>query len=221
MRIFLAGATGVIGVRLLRLMLSEGHEVAAMTRSSEKVGQLHAAGALPVLCNVLDGAAVVAAVKALRPDVLVHQVTDLPDEIDRISRFALANARIRSIGTRNLIAAAQAVGATGFVAQSLAWTDGPMLQAHEHAVLTAGGTVLRYGRFYGPGTYYEHALPASPRIHIDAAALLTLPFLQGPPGITPIFDPIVEADPNADLIDSRRAWQQRRVTPRSDRYIGR
>jgi hypothetical protein len=70
----------------------------------------------------------------------------------------------------NLLAAAQAVNASGFIAQSIAWDGGPVIKAHENAVILAGGTVLRYGRFYGPGTYYQNDPPPAPRIHVEKAA---------------------------------------------------
>ena len=187
MRIFLAGATGLIGVRLLPLMLADGHVVAAMTRTREKIDGLRAAGVTPVLCNVFDQHALTAAVKDFQPDVIVHQVTDLPDQIEKLPDFLPGNNRVRSEGTRNLLAAAQAVNASGFVAQSIAWRTGPgtgpVLDAHENGVISAGGTVLRYGLFYGLGTFYEHDPPPHPRIHVDAAARRTMPFLNGPRGI--------------------------------------
>jgi hypothetical protein len=86
------------------------------------------------------------------------------------------------------LAAAQAVDASGFVAQSIAWGSGPVIEAHENAVISAGGTVLRYGQFYGPGTYYENDPPPPPRIHVDDAARRTIPFLAGPRGIFVITD---------------------------------
>ena len=102
------------------------------------------------------------AVKDFRPDVIAHQVTDLPDEIGKLTKFLAATDRVRSEGTRNLLAAAQAANASGFVAQSIAWDGGPVIEAHENAVISAGGTVLRYGRFYGPGTYYRERSAACP-----------------------------------------------------------
>jgi uncharacterized protein YbjT (DUF2867 family) len=188
MRIFLAGATGVIGSRLLPLMLAEGHVVAAMTRTPEKIDPLRAAGVTPILCDLFDQKALTAAVKDFRPDVIVHQVTNLPDEIGKLAEFLASNSRVRSEGTRNLLAAAQAVNASGFIAQSIAWGDGPVIEAHENAVIAAGGTVLRYGQFYGPGTYYENDPPSPPRIHIDDAARRTVPFFAGPRGIFTITD---------------------------------
>ena len=187
MRIFLAGATGVIGIRLLRLMLAEGHVVAAMTRTKEKIKGLHAPGVTPVWCDLFDESCLTAAVKEFKPDVVVHQVTDLPDELDRLADFLPGNNRVRSEGTRNLLAAAKATNAPGFVAQSIAWRTGPgtgpVLDAHENGVVSAGGTVLRYGLFYGPGTFFEKDQPPPPRIHVDDAARRTMPFLAGPRGI--------------------------------------
>jgi hypothetical protein len=192
MRIFLAGATGVIGIRLLPLMLAQGHVIAAMTRTPGKVDGLRAAGVSPVLCDLFDQKSLVATVKDFQPDVVVHQVTDLPDEIEKLSGFLPRNNRVRSEGTRNLLAAAQAANASGFLAQSIAWPSGPgtgsVLDAHENGVISAGGTVLRYGRFYGPGTFYENDPPTPPRIHIDDAARRTMPFLSGPRGIFSITD---------------------------------
>ena len=192
MRIFLAGATGVIGIRLLPLMLAEGHVVAAMTRTQGKIDGLRAAGVTPVLCDLFDQRSLTAAVKDFQPDIIVHQVTDLPDQIEKLADFLPGNNRVRSEGTRNLLAAAQVVNASGFLAQSIAWRSGPgtgpVLDAHENGVISAGGTVLRYGLFYGPGTFYENDPPPAPRIHIDDAARRTMPFLAGPRGIFTITD---------------------------------
>jgi len=187
MRIFLAGATGVIGIRLLPLMLSEGHVVAAMTRTQGKIDGLRAAGVTPVLCDLFDQGSLSAAIKDFEPDVIVHQVTDLPDRIERLAEFLPGNSRVRSEGTRNLLRAARAPKVSGFVAQSIAWRTGPgtgpVIDAHEDGVISAGGTVLRYGQFYGPGTYHENDPPPPPRIHIDDAARRTMSFLAGRPGI--------------------------------------
>lgn len=187
MRIFLAGATGVIGMRLLPLMLADGHVIAAMTRTRAKLDGLRGAGVTPVWCDVFDQPALVAAVEDFKPDVVVHQVTDLPDRIENLAEFLPGNNRVRSEGTQNLLAAARAVNASGFLAQSIAWRSGPgtgpVLDAHENAVVAAGGTVLRYGLFYGPGTFFESDPPPHPRIHVDDAARRTTPFLTGRLGI--------------------------------------
>lgn len=186
LRIFLAGATGVIGVRLLPLLIAEGHTVAAMTRSTAKADALAAAGALPVVCDVYDSEALRTAVVAFQPDMVMHQLTDLPDAVEHIREYAQRNARIRTEGTRNLLAAAQAAGASRLLAQSIAWVPvggGPVLEEHESQVLEAGGVVVRYGQLYGPDTYFEKELPSHPRIHIDAAARETVPLIDAPSGI--------------------------------------
>lgn len=183
MRIFVAGASGVIGLRLLPLVVADGHVVAGMTRTQSKVEVLRELGVMPVLCDLFDLDALVAAVQGFRPDLLMHQVTDLPDDVADLPHARAANGRVRSEGTRNLLAAARAAGVPRVVAQSVSWFVNPVIAAHEGSVLAAGGTVLRYGQFYGPGTYYEDQPPQGSRIHIDAAARRTLPFLQGPPGV--------------------------------------
>jgi nucleoside-diphosphate-sugar epimerase len=108
MRVFLAGASGVIGVRLVPLLDAAGHTVAGMTRSPEKADSLRALGAEPVVCDVFDAVGLKAAVSAFAPDAVMHQLTDLPDAVERIPEFAERNNRIRTEGTRNLIAAARA-----------------------------------------------------------------------------------------------------------------
>lgn len=188
MRIFLAGATGVIGIRLLSLMLAEGHVIAGMTRTREKVDGLRAAGVTAVWCNIFDLRSLIAAVKDFRPDLVVHQVTDLPDKLERLAEFLPRNERVRSEGTRKLLAAAKEANVSGFVAQSISWGSGPVIEAHEGGVLSAGGTVLRYGQFYGPGTFYENEPPPAPRIHVDDAARRTMPFIAGPRGSFTITD---------------------------------
>jgi hypothetical protein len=111
MRVFVAGATGVIGVRLLPLLCGGGHQVCGMTRSPWKADAIRALGAEPVVCGAFDASALEAAVVSFRPDVVVHQLTDLPDDAASIPQYADANARIRREGTRNLLAAAGAAGA--------------------------------------------------------------------------------------------------------------
>ena len=186
LRVFLAGATGVIGMRLLPLLLADGQTVAGMTRSGEKVDQLRALGAEPVVCDVFDVDAVTRAVMTFQPDAVIHQLTDLPDHIDQLSKFAPRNDRIRTEGTRNLVAAAKAAGARRFLAQSIAWRPpgrGEIVDQHERQILDARGVVTRYGQLYGPGTFYEDQLPPAPRIHVDAAARATPPLINAPSGV--------------------------------------
>lgn len=189
MRIFLAGATGVIGIRLIPLMLAERHVVAGMTRTPGKAQALRDAGVMPVVVDLFDARALTAAVKEFGPDLVVHQVTDLPDDVAQLPEFLPGNSRVRDEGTRNLLAAAREAGAGRFLAQSVSWFRTPVIELHESRVVAAGGTVLRYGQFYGPGTFYD-APPDGDRIHVDEAARRTMPFLMGPPGIFTIVEEV-------------------------------
>ena len=193
MRVFVAGASGVIGVRLVPLLAADGHVVVGMTRSAAKADLLRELGALPVVCDVFDVGALTEALIGFGPDVVFHQLTDLPDNAADRARYSDRNDRMRSEGTRNLLAAGAAAGAARVIAQSISW-ELPSEQrravtaAHERAVLQAGGVVIRYGQLWGPGTYHQTAPPDPPRIHVDDAARQTLPALQSPPGLTIVVD---------------------------------
>jgi nucleoside-diphosphate-sugar epimerase len=215
MNIFLAGASGAIGRRLTPLLRGAGHDVIGMTRSADAARQLEAAGVHPATADVFDADALKRAVVAARPDVVMHQLTDLPRALDDEKQLVAAyprNARIRTEGTRNLVAAAKAAGARRFIVQSVAFayapgtephveadplnlTDGPRLQTvraaadMETQVLDSGmePVVLRYGLFYGPGTWSEG--PArKPSLHIDAAAQAAMLAVTGGSGIYNIAD---------------------------------
>jgi nucleoside-diphosphate-sugar epimerase len=173
-RVFLAGATGVVGRRLVPLLVAAGHQVTGLSRRPESAAALRAAGATPAVADVFDAAALAAAVRDAAPDVVVHQLTDLA-EYD-----TAANARLRVTGTRNLVDAALSVGVRRVVAQSIAWAYAPgddpatedtpldpattdprratvrAVAALEGAVREAPEwVVLRYGLFHGPGTWYH------------------------------------------------------------------
>jgi nucleoside-diphosphate-sugar epimerase len=192
MRVFVAGASGVIGIRLLPLLGQEGHEVAGMTRSPEKVEQLRRLGSLPIVCDVFDRAALRDVVVAFAPDVVLSELSDLPDDPAERATFAEANARMRREGTRNLLDAADAANAPRFLSQSVAWElpaeRGAAVAELERMVLEAGGLVLRYGRLYGPGTFYETELPEPPRVHVDVAAARTAGLLDAESGVLTITD---------------------------------
>jgi 2-alkyl-3-oxoalkanoate reductase len=184
MRIFLAGASGALGKQLVPLLTSAGHEVVGTTTSPQKLEQLRALGAQPVVLDVLDAEAAGRAVSEAEPEVVVHEATALSGVGGSFRKFDETFARtslLRTKGTDNLLAAALAVGARKFVAQSYAgWTlarQGPAVQDEdapldpspaanakksiaairylEERVVGAKeleGIVLRYGGFYGPGT---------------------------------------------------------------------
>lgn len=191
MRIFLAGASGVIGKELVPLLVGDGHEVAGMTRTPAKAGGLREQGAEPVVCDVYDAPALNEAVTAFRPELVMHQLTDLPDDMKRLALYMRRNNRIRTDGTRNLIAAARAAGAGRFIAQSIAFKPpgvGRAVAEHERLVLDYGGVVLRYGWFYGPGTYAgdsRRRVPA-PKIRVDEAARRTVELLDAPSGVVTV-----------------------------------
>jgi nucleoside-diphosphate-sugar epimerase len=210
-RIFLAGASGAIGRRLTPLLIAAGHYVTGMTRNPASARAMEAAGIRPALVDVFDSEALKAAVIAAAPEVVIHQLTDLPHAIEDESELAAAyprNARIRIEGTRNLIAAATAARTRRFIVQSVAFAYAPGGEPHteidplnvaegpravtvraaadmERQVLSSGleAIVLRYGFFYGPGTW--HADPVrKPPLHIDAAAQAALlAVTRGQPGI--------------------------------------
>ncbi len=212
MRIFLAGASGVIGRRLTPLLLAAGHSVTGTTRSAEKAAALRKSGADAIVVDVFDRAALHDAVTKARPEVLIHQLTDLPQTLAARSSDTLArNSRLRIEGTANLVAAARAAGTRRLIAQSIAfaYAEGPEphsesdplasaegdqpsavtargVRALESAVLEAPGIegiVLRYGRLYGPGTWFESANGRGP-LHVDAAAhAALLAVTRGAPGI--------------------------------------
>jgi nucleoside-diphosphate-sugar epimerase len=191
-RVFVAGGSGAMGVRLVPLLVGAGHEVVAMTRTGAKVDAIRARGAAAVVVDAFDRPGLAAALDAARPDVVVHQLTDLPDDAAQLPDARAANAAIREAGTDNLLAAAAAAGVTRLVVQSIAWlTDGvrpPSVVHLERAARGAGGVVVRYGQWYGPGTYHPDAPPAPPRVHIDVAARATLDALHLPGGTYVVTD---------------------------------
>ncbi|MBF9132078.1 NAD-dependent epimerase/dehydratase family protein [Plantactinospora sp. S1510] len=193
MRVFLAGASGVIGQRLIPRLVQAGHVVGGMTRSPSKTALLARLGAEPILCDVFDRDALIQAVRDFEPDIILNELTDLPDEMERIAEYAELNARIRTEGNQNLIEAARQSGSPRILTQTVAWQlpagPGALAVAElERAVLAESGVVLSYGQFYGPGTYHEQQVPAEPRVHIDRAADRTVELLDSPSGIVVITD---------------------------------
>ena len=181
MRVFVAGGTGAIGQHLIPLLVADGHEVTATTRSTAKTAGLERAGAKPAIVDGLDRKGLIDAVKAAEPDVIIHQMTALSAlksfrNLDK--SFALTN-QLRTRGTEYLLEAAKQAGARRVIAQSYIGWNNPRtgslvkteedptdprplartpasLAAIEHVdqAVPAGvpeGLVLRYGSFYGPG----------------------------------------------------------------------
>jgi len=179
--VFVAGATGVIGRPLVGRLLDAGHEVLGMARSPARAAELGALGAKGVACDALDGEALRAVVTRAAPEVVIDQLTNLPARLDprRYGTQLEATNRLRREGTRNLVAAAAAAGASRLIAQSIAFAYAPTgdwvkpeeaplnLEAGEPTasavgavaeleaqVLSATGLVLRYGFLYGPGSAF-------------------------------------------------------------------
>src|ERR671917_327238 len=142
MKVFVAGATGVLGRVLVPQLVARGHDVVGMTRSASKQDLVRSLGARPVVADALDPDAVTRAVASAEPEVIVHQLTALSGEFDmrHIDRFFETTNRLRTEGTDHLLAAARAVGARRFVAQSYAgWpaarTGGPVKSGDARRVL--------------------------------------------------------------------------------------
>ena len=188
MRVFVAGASGAIGRALVPKLVAAGHEVTGTTRSEAKADPIRQAGADAAVVDVFDSDALRVAVEAARAEVVVHELTALPDRLDFRKRDVYEPTnRVRTEGTRNLLEAARAAGARRFVCQSIAFAyrnegarvkteedpllddaPGPFgsgiraLREMEAMVLGADsieGLVLRYGFFYGPGTHYAEDGP--------------------------------------------------------------
>ena len=237
MRVFLAGATGAIGRRLVPRLVEAGHEVTAMTRSKSKLGALRALGAEAVLCDVFDAGQLGTVVARAEPDAVINELTDLPQSLNprKLKEYYAANNHVRREGTTNLLSAARGAGARRFLVQGAAYwyapSGGPVkveeaplyldapspigpavrtIKFVEDAVLSADGMegiVLRYGFFYGPGTWYAkdgdvgrqvrrrrypmigHGEGTYSFIHVDDAAAATVAAIErARPGIYNVVD---------------------------------
>jgi nucleoside-diphosphate-sugar epimerase len=236
MRVFVAGASGAIGRPLVRQLLDAGHEVTGMTRGEERAAEIRETGAAAVVCDAFDRPALDAAVAEAAPDVVVNQLTSLPQDYNpRKASFYESTDRVRREGGRNLIEATRAAGARRFLTQSIAFLYAPegewvksedgrpfddapghfrsavaTLLEHEREVVSSTeleGLVLRYGQFYGPGTYYapDGHLGREVRcrrfpivgsgtgtfsfLHVDDAAGATVAALdRGAPGVYNVVD---------------------------------
>jgi nucleoside-diphosphate-sugar epimerase len=237
LKVFVAGGSGAIGRRLIPMLAAAGHEVAGMTRDEGRAPALRELGATPAVCDVFDRGSVEEAVCGFEPDVVVHQLTALPERMNprKLEEEYEKNDRVRREGARNLLEAARAAGARRLVAQGIAFwyaptgdgtlhgeddplfTDAPEpigtsvrnMLATEEIVLgddAIEGVVLRYGFFYGPGTWYApdgflgsltrrwlnpivgRGTGVFPFVHVDDAASATVAALTGPPGVYNVVD---------------------------------
>jgi nucleoside-diphosphate-sugar epimerase len=235
MRVFVAGASGVIGRSLVPKLVAAGHDVTGTTRKQRNTAAVEAAGAVAVLCDCLEPAEVQRAVAAARPEVIVSELTSLPQKYNLRTIDYEPTNRLRVEGGRNLIAAGRRAGARRYVSQSVAFVYEPegdwvkdeeaptyreapgrfksglkaTLTSEREALAAEGmeGLVLRYGQFYGPGTYFDRdgdiARQVRRRlfqvvgkgdamfsfIHVDDAADATVAAVErGAPGIYNVVD---------------------------------
>jgi len=259
MRVFVAGGSGVLGRRLVPQLVARGHQVTATTTSAAKLGLLEQLSAEGVVMDALDAASVGEAVAAARPDAIVHEMTGLSvahagkPNLRKANRFFAATNRLRTEGTDHLLAAAQATGVSHFVAQGHASMNGirkggwvkteedPLevlegtkaIRHLEDVVVKAGGAVLRYGGFYGPGAWDEQLALVRKRlfplvgggtgyvswVHVDDAASATVLALeQSAKGVFNIVDdepapvsawlPFSRSAPGpSSRADSRHGWR--------------
>ncbi|MNS28530.1 UDP-glucose 4-epimerase [compost metagenome] len=222
MRILVAGAAGVVGRYLVPQLVHEGHQVTGMTHKEENTEVIRSLGARPLIADVYDREHILTILEELRPDVLIHQLTALS------ARNFSDNNRIRTEGTRNLVDAAKAAGVKRMIAQSIAWayepgptpageevpldTNAPMprrltidgVAALEQATAEISEhVILRYGMFYGPGTWYdnpgwiaEQVLQGQVQagdgitsfVHVQDAARAAAQALNWPSGVVNIVD---------------------------------
>lgn len=198
-KVFVAGASGVIGRSLIPLLRDAGHSVTGTSRRAEGKAILEAMGVAAVVVDVFDAATLNEALETASPDVLIHQLTDLSGGIDPAApqEGMRRNARLRREGTANLVAAAMANGVRRVIVQSIGWAYAPKatpfdetdpldvaatgqraitvlegIVPMERAVLdqpSFDGIALRYGQLYGPGTWSAVPNGAAP-LHVEAAA---------------------------------------------------
>lgn len=235
MKAFVAGASGALGRPLVRQLVAAGHEVTGMTRREERAAGLRELGAEAVVCDVFDAAALNEVVAAAAPEVVIHALTALPPSFKPKSDYLAATNRVRTEGTRNLVAAARAAGAQRLIAESVAFFYEPegdwvkdeearlfveppgrfaagrdaLVELEQQVTGAEGleGVVLRFGWFYGPGTYYaaDGSMAEETRkrrnpivgagtgrfsfVHIDDAATAIVAALDhGSPGIYNVVD---------------------------------
>jgi nucleoside-diphosphate-sugar epimerase len=233
MRVFIAGATGAIGLPIVRALRTLGHQVVGMTRAGPGVDRLRELGAEASSADAFDAEAVLEAIRSTEPDVVIDQLTWLPANPADVVRSLPNDTRLRREGSANLLAATQALGVRRYVMQSRGFflgapqgrladeaagfrKDGPgvvgesirVISDYEERVRAAAldGVILRYGFFYGPGTWYrpDGAIADQVRngeaviigegnavwsfVHIDDAVVATVGALSAEPGTYNVVD---------------------------------
>jgi nucleoside-diphosphate-sugar epimerase len=259
MRVFVAGATGAVGLPLASALRSIGHQVIGMTRAGRGVDRLRELGAEPAIADAFDREAVLKALETAAPDVVIDQLTWLPANPADILKSLPNDTRLRREGGRNLLAAAKACGVRRYIIQSRGfYLDAPKGQLadetaklrydapgeigrsarvtgeYEEQVLAAptlNGAVLRYGFFYGPGTWYwpDGAIGQQARngelavigegnavwsfIHVADAIAATVAAITAEPGVYNIVDD--DPSPVADWMPAFARWVDAPEPPRA------
>ncbi|AMB87976.1 dTDP-4-dehydrorhamnose reductase [Pseudomonas agarici] len=250
MKIFVAGATGAVGLPLVRALRALGHDVTGMTRVGPGADRLREIGAHVSSADAFDRQAVLDAINAAKPDVVIDQLTWLPADPADIIKSMPNDTRLHKVGGANLLAASEAAGVRRYIVQSRGFylnaepgkladesaelrgeapgevgASARVFAEYEHAVMGSSaldGVVLRYGFFYGPGTWYrpggaiaEQALRGEASIigdgnavwsfvHIDDAIAATVASLTSEPGVYNVVDD--DPLPVAQWLPSFAAW---------------
>ena len=197
-KVFVAGATGVIGRSLCKMLVNDGWNVYGTTRSENKIELLKELGVEPIVVDVYDEKKLEDSITTIKPKIVIHQLTDLPAGLDpeKMEEALVSNAKLREIGTRNLVNASTKAGVKKMIAQSIAFVYEPAPLPHteesallnfedpvygttskavaslEEQVLNAPftGIVLRNGLLYGDGTGFDKPVDFVPPVHVEAAA---------------------------------------------------
>lgn len=234
MKIFVAGATGAVGLPLVRVLCALGHKVTGMTRPGPRADTLRELGATVSFADAFDAESVHSAIEVASPDVVIDELTSLPANAKDIIKSVPNDTRLHRVGGANLLVAAEKLGVKRYVMQSKGfYLDAPqgtlanekarlrhdapgeighsarVIGAYEDAVLSSTslqGVVLRYGFFYGPGTWYrpDGAIAEQARkgetsiigegnavwsfVHIDDAIAATVAALTAEPGVYNLVD---------------------------------
>ena len=197
-KVFVAGASGVIGRALCKMLVKDGWTVYGTTRSENKIETLKQIGVEPIIVDVYDEKKLEEIINSINPKIVFHQLTDLPAGLDpaKMQEALISNAKLREIGTRNLVNASIKAGVKKMIAQSIAFVYEPSTLPHteesallnfedpiygstskavaslEEEVLNAPfiGIVLRNGLLYGNGTGFDNPVDFVPPVHVEAAA---------------------------------------------------
>lgn len=197
-KVFVAGASGVIGRALCKILVKNGWKVYGTTRSESKSEILKEIGVEPIVIDVYDAQQLEEIIVSIKPKIVIHQLTDLPAGLDpaKMEEALISNAKLRELGTKNLVDASIKAGVKMMIAQSIAFVYEPATLPHteespllnfedpiygttskavaslEEQVLNAPfiGIVLRNGLLYGEGTGFDKPVDFVPPVHVEAAA---------------------------------------------------